>query len=112
MRVDLSNRELERYSRQVLLQAIGFDGQLKIMASHLDVRGEAWAAELALAYLGAAGADVQDDRQKVGEDKILVVRSASHMWAMDVLQEEPMADRIVRLGQLCTRILLDLAQGD
>ena len=51
----LSNNELERYSRQMLIEDIGFAGQKKLKAGRVLVIGAGGLGSSALMYLAAAG---------------------------------------------------------
>lgn len=55
---ELSPEQLERFSRQILVEEIGYDGQTRLLSSAVTVRGpEPWAAWMAR-YLSAAGVKV------------------------------------------------------
>jgi len=53
--MDLSDPQIERYSRQILLREVGGDGQAKILAARVLVAGEGPALPVAALYLAAAG---------------------------------------------------------
>lgn len=54
----LSEEEIVRYSRQILLREVGGVGQQRLLASEVPVRGEGAAAGAAVAYLAASGVRV------------------------------------------------------
>ncbi len=56
--MELDNTQLERYARQVLVDEIGYDGQIKIMAHHVSIKGPPQWMHLAGRYLQAAGVRV------------------------------------------------------
>jgi hypothetical protein len=51
----LSNEQIDRYSRQIIVPGVGGAGQEKLLESHLVVIGDAPDIELVLAYLAGAG---------------------------------------------------------
>jgi len=51
----LSDEQVERYSRQIILAEIGPVGQARLLAARVAIVGQGAAAERALAYLAAAG---------------------------------------------------------
>jgi len=54
--MDLTDSQIERYSRQILLQELGGEGQERILAARVLVAGEGLALPIAARYLAAAGA--------------------------------------------------------
>ena len=52
---DLNDQDLEKYSRQIIMKNIGFDGQLKIMNTSILIIGCGGLGTSALAYLSMAG---------------------------------------------------------
>jgi len=53
--MDLSDPQIERYSRQILLREVGGEGQEKILAARVLVAGEGPVLPVAALYLAAAG---------------------------------------------------------
>ena len=51
----LDDRQIERYSRQIILGEVGADGQARLLAASVGVLGDGAAAERVVAYLAAAG---------------------------------------------------------
>ncbi len=51
----MNDQELLRYSRHILLDEIGIEGQEKILASHVVVIGAGGLGSAAAPYLAAAG---------------------------------------------------------
>lgn len=51
----LSNQQIDRYSRQIIVPGIGGVGQERLLASHLVIAGEFNDIEAALAYMVGAG---------------------------------------------------------
>ena len=62
----LSEPQLQRYSRQLLLPEIGGAGQERLLAARVEVEGEGVAAETLRAYLAAAGVETGVGGQRVG----------------------------------------------
>jgi hypothetical protein len=53
--VALSNQQIDRYSRQIIVPGIGGAGQERLLASHLVIAGGSTDIEAALAYMTGAG---------------------------------------------------------
>jgi molybdopterin/thiamine biosynthesis adenylyltransferase len=51
----LDDEQIERYSRQLILQEVGPRGQERLLAARVAVVGTDAAAERVVAYLAAAG---------------------------------------------------------
>src|SRR5438128_2050305 len=51
----LSNQQIERYSRQIIVSGIGGIGQERLLASHLVLAGDIGDLERVLAYMVGAG---------------------------------------------------------
>jgi hypothetical protein len=54
-RMRLDDRQIERYSRQIVLPEVGPEGQLRLLRSRVAIAGAGPAAERAFGYLAAAG---------------------------------------------------------
>jgi adenylyltransferase/sulfurtransferase len=65
----LSDAQLDRYSRQIILKEVGGEGQQKLLSSHVVVIGAGGIGSPAMQYLAAAGVGrltiVDDDRLDV-----------------------------------------------
>ena len=57
-RTELAEEQIQRYSRQILLGEVGGGGQLRLLSTAVEVRGEGAALWAAAAYLAASGAAV------------------------------------------------------
>jgi len=53
--MDLTDSQIERYSRQILLRELGGEGQGRILAARVLVAGDGPAMSIAALYLAAAG---------------------------------------------------------
>lgn len=53
--MDLTDQQLERYARHIILKEVGGAGQMKLLASRVAVIGAGGLGSPALAYLAAAG---------------------------------------------------------
>ncbi|MBX5468052.1 MAG: hypothetical protein K6U14_11265 [Firmicutes bacterium] len=105
----LSDRELERYSRQILLPEIDDRGQERLLQSRVAVRGPAWAAVLLSQYLEAAGVTVETHREPETHPAPLTVEGGGRRWQASVPAGTGAA--MVAVGYLGTAVLLDLARG-
>lgn len=56
----LSDRQIERYSRQILLREVGGTGQKALLAARVLIVGSGAALETALTYLAGAGIGILD----------------------------------------------------
>lgn len=56
----LSEEQIERYSRQIILEEVGSRGQQRLLGSLVSVLGEGAASEAARLYLRAAGVRVAE----------------------------------------------------
>jgi hypothetical protein len=61
--VSLSEAQIQRYSRQILLQGVGGVGQARLLAGVVEVLGEGPALDTAAAYLAAGGSPVLREGQ-------------------------------------------------
>lgn len=55
----LSEAQIQRYSRQILLKEVGGTGQLRLLGAAVEVWGEGSALDVAAAYLAAGGSPVR-----------------------------------------------------
>jgi hypothetical protein len=62
----LSDEQVERYSRQILLAEVGGRGQERLLAARVVVHGDGPTAGFAASLLAAAGVGVACDREMVG----------------------------------------------
>ena len=53
--IDFTEQQLERYSRHILLEDVGVEGQVKIMESKVLIIGAGGLGAPAALYLAAAG---------------------------------------------------------
>jgi hypothetical protein len=72
--VTLSDDQVERYSRQILLPEVGGRGQERLLAARVVLRGDAAVASFAADLLAAAGVGVARERGPAGT---LVVEAAA-----------------------------------
>jgi len=66
----LSDQQIERYSRQILVPEIGGSGQEKLLSSALTWRGESAAVETTVRYLQGSGIDAASSS---GEADVVIV---------------------------------------
>lgn len=59
----LSEAQIQRYSRQILLRGIGGVGQVRLLEGGVEALGEGPALDTAAAYLAAGGCPVRRDGQ-------------------------------------------------
>jgi adenylyltransferase/sulfurtransferase len=70
--MDLSDSQLDRYARHIVLREIGGEGQRKLLGAHIVVIGAGGIGSPALQYLAAAG---------VGRLTIAKRRRRRKMWS-------------------------------
>jgi hypothetical protein len=51
----LDNYQIEKFSRQILVNVVGYDGQARLLSRHVEVAGPTVWRDLACRYLEAAG---------------------------------------------------------
>jgi len=95
----MNDAQLLRYSRHILLDEIGIDGQSKLMASHVLVVGAGGLGSPAVLYLGSAGVGritvVDDDRV----DATNLQRQIAHtMGRIGEFKSESVAQAIAALN--------------
>ena len=73
----LSDAQIERYARHILLREVGGRGQARLLAGALRVTGCGRAAEEAAGYLAAAGVG------RIGLEAALIARVGEHLGAMN-----------------------------
>lgn len=73
----LSDSQVERYARHILLREVGGRGQMRLLAGALRVVGSGRAAEEAALYLAAAGVG------RLGIEVALATRIGAHLAAMN-----------------------------
>ncbi|MBL8918741.1 MAG: ThiF family adenylyltransferase [Myxococcaceae bacterium] len=62
----LTEDQIQRYSRQILLKEVGGRGQQRLSAACVEVVGASRVLDVAVAYLAASGTPVVEDTQRRG----------------------------------------------
>lgn len=92
--MELDDSTLEKFSRQVLVDQIGYDGQLKIMATHLEVSApEPWA-QLARRYLESSGFEVVNGVHTDNGDLIVRKVNTTKMWKDELRPPDAIMEKI------------------
>ena len=64
--MDLSDAQIDRYARHIVLREIGGEGQRKLLGAHVAIVGAGWIGAPVIQYLAAAGVGaltiIDDDR--------------------------------------------------
>jgi len=68
--MDLTDPQIERYSRQILLREVGGEGQARILAARVLVAGEGLVLPVAALYLAAAGVGTIGLACGTGDDRL------------------------------------------
>ena len=89
----LSDAQIERYSRQIILPQVGGKGQEKLLRARVLVNGSGPLQTTALLYLAAAG---------VGTIGVTTTTSGSLLSAFAPDQENPVSAALTRLNPDCT----------
>jgi hypothetical protein len=63
--MSLSDRQLERYARQVIIPGLGADGQERLLASRVAILGPVEQRAVAATYLSRAGVQVNETTEAV-----------------------------------------------
>ena len=71
--IDFTEEQIQRYSRHILLQDVGVEGQEKIMNARVLVVGAGGLGAPVSLYLAAAGIDVGVPKVKSAEEKIKAI---------------------------------------
>jgi len=113
----MNDQELLRFSRHILLDEIGIEGQEKILASHVVIVGAGGLGSAASPYLTAAGVgtlslidhDTVDltNLQRQITHRTSSVGKAKVLSAKEMLQELNPATRIITYEQKADEALLD-----
>lgn len=106
--VDMDDRVIEQYSRQILLDQIGYDGQTRILAATVRVQGpDGPPRDLLVRYLSAMGFGVQVG---TGLSGYYEIACQDAIWTMEIGGGR--SQFMVDAGALLTEIALTLAQGE
>lgn len=89
----LSDAQIERFSRQVLLPEVGGRGQERLLASRVRVTGVGTAAELAALLIGRAGPTVVAD-----DDDVLVDLTGDALHTAAAARRGPAGGRPLVVG--------------
>jgi hypothetical protein len=94
--MSLSDAEVERYSRQILLPGVGEEGQLRLRAARVRLAGRGPRADAALLYLASAGVGTLwvDDGESPGA---AAARAANRWSRVDACRPDWQADALLVL---------------
>ncbi len=70
--MSLSDQEIDRYARQIVIPGVGADGQERLMQTRVLVCGRAAGADVARRYLEAAGLQVAEPGDGGSADVVLL----------------------------------------
>jgi hypothetical protein len=104
MSQELDNATLDRYARQILVEAIGYEGQQILLHTTLVIQGPPMFSAVARAYLAAAGLSISDGGTAPG----IRLTDGTREWSLD-FETTSYGGQLFAVGQWCTRVLLDLA---
>lgn len=96
---------LERFSRQILVDEIGYDGQGRLLQASVTVTGPEWMRSLTMRYLAAAGITVQDGGE-APELKVIGPRGEIGQ----ATGAGSVGQRMASVGLLVCRVLKTLAE--
>ncbi|MGA0609966.1 HesA/MoeB/ThiF family protein [Caldimonas sp. KR1-144] len=111
--LDLSDAQLLRYSRHILLEELGVEGQARLLRSHALVIGAGGLGSPALLYLGSAGVGtitvVDHDTVDVTNLQRQIVHDLAHVGAAKV---DSAAERIASINpEVTVRALRERADA-
>ncbi len=112
--MELDNTQLERYSRQVLVEEIGYDGQAQLLAHQVSIQGPPRWMHLAGRYLQAAGVRVfYKTEEAMGRSIRIHVETGKMddvLIAVDARADS--GQTVVNIGLALSRFLLRLAHTE
>ena len=114
----LTDAQIERYSRQIIVPHLGGRGQERILASRIVIAGEASDIEAPLAYLVGAGVGTINVRLSGGRSELAKKIGAAHESNPDAsvtIADGPQAPvdlALLILGSEAARKLVDEIEND
>lgn len=112
--MELDNRTLELYSRQILVDEIGYDGQVKLLETTVSLDGAGLIADLAARYLARAGLHVVAGDRTPGRIRIHVDQQVFEMTENGSSMGADVANLGLTLGLVIREIVgsAGLGQGE
>jgi hypothetical protein len=116
IRLPISDEEIRRYSRQILLAEVGGAGQRRLLAAHLCIvgAGEACAtANICARYLAAAGVTVLAAPPADGavpEVRVASAASAAEAWVQGAFAAVEAQKQVLGIGRAAPAPRLELPQ--
>ena len=112
--MELDNTQLERYARQVLVEQIGYDGQVQLLGHQVSIQGPPRWMHLAGRYLQAAGVGVS---YKTEDAMSRCIRIHVETGMIDDIQipidsRADSVQTVVNIGLALSRFLLRLAHTE
>lgn len=106
----LDDKTLDLYSRQVLVDEIGYDGQERLLSTRLSAGGPVRWRRLAVRYLQAAGLQVVEQEQDSGDGPLTIREASGRNWDIPIMESPGAGMR--DLGLALARLLLELVRDD
>lgn len=104
----MDNATLDQYARQILVDAIGYDGQERLLATRVVVRGSDWPADWTERYLRAAGVGVT---RLYEEGSAVEVTAGPLRWEFRAERELGVGYVMGQLGLTLATVVLALAEA-
>src|ERR1700674_1461841 len=114
----LTDAQIERYSRQIIVPHLGGRGQERILASRIVIAGEASDIEAPLAYLVGAGVGTINVRLSGGRSELAKKIAAAHESNPDASvtiadgPQVPVDLALLIVGSEAARKLVDEIEND
>ncbi|WP_020374554.1 hypothetical protein [Sulfobacillus thermosulfidooxidans] len=112
--MELDNTLLERYSRQILVDDIGYDGQVRLLNHRVTIQGPPQWMHLAGRYLQAAGVGVSYHSGEPSADRIRIHLETGEMddFYIPLDVSEDSAQIVTTMGLALSQLLLMLVHKE
>ncbi|HBQ94718.1 MAG: hypothetical protein M1294_04740 [Firmicutes bacterium] len=112
--MELDNTQLERYARQVLVEEIGYDGQVQLLEHEVSIQGPPMWMHLAGRYLQAAGVRVCYKTEEPVSQNIRIHVDTGQMDDIQIPVDSraDSGQTVVNIGLALSQLLLSLAHTE
>lgn len=110
--MELDNRTIEKFSRQILMDEIGYDGQLRLLSETVWLTGPDPWREWAARYLRAAGLEVKERPAVKTSRNLRLIASSGRCPDLVIPVSGEGGRTMVAMGLAMTQWLRTLASGE